>query len=152
MLVIASPLAAITTLLVVETSSAGSSALALPRIRSFGRLLGSSRMWSSGAISSLLGVAGGEFSIPFLSVRPRHKDGWDGQRPPQHSHCYRRRCTARAYRHFRLRSMRCHIEDERGGRETESRTILFSPHGFQAARHRVVDRAGGAKADLVFMR
>lgn len=66
MLVIATPLAAVAILLVVETSFAGSTALALPPDQILRAAVGLIAGIAVGAISSLLGVAGGEFIIPIL--------------------------------------------------------------------------------------
>jgi uncharacterized membrane protein YfcA len=66
MLVIASLLAAVAILLVVETSFAGSSALAVPPDQILRAAAGLIAGVVVGAISSLLGVAGGEFIIPIL--------------------------------------------------------------------------------------
>ena len=66
MLVIATLLAAVALLLVVETSFAGSTALALPPDQILRAAVGLIAGIAVGAISSLLGVAGGEFIIPIL--------------------------------------------------------------------------------------
>jgi len=64
--VIAALLALITVLLVIETLLAGSAALALPSNQVFRVVAGRIAGVAVGAISSLLGVAGGEFIIPIL--------------------------------------------------------------------------------------
>jgi uncharacterized protein len=66
MLVIASLLAAIAVLLMIETRFAGSTALALPPDQILRVAVGLMAGLVVGAISSLLGVAGGEFMIPVL--------------------------------------------------------------------------------------
>lgn len=66
MLVIASLLAAVAVLLVVETNFAGSTALALPPDQLVRAAVALVAGIAVGSISSLLGVAGGEFIIPIL--------------------------------------------------------------------------------------
>lgn len=64
--VIASLLAAVAALLVIETRFAGSTVLALPPDQVLRAVAGLFAGMAVGAISSLLGVAGGEFIIPIL--------------------------------------------------------------------------------------
>ena len=66
MLVIASLLAAVAVLLMIETRFAGSTALGLPPDQILRAAVGLVAGIAVGAISSLLGVAGGEFIIPIL--------------------------------------------------------------------------------------
>lgn len=66
LLIIASLLASVAVLLVVETGLAGSTALALPPGHILRAVVGLIAGVIVGAISSLLGVAGGEFIIPIL--------------------------------------------------------------------------------------
>ncbi len=66
MLVIANLLAAIAVLLVIETRFSGSTALALPPDHLLRAAVALVAGLAVGAISSLLGVAGGEFIIPIL--------------------------------------------------------------------------------------
>jgi uncharacterized membrane protein YfcA len=66
MLVIASLLAAVAILLVIETTFAGARAIALPPDQLLRTAVALIAGIAVGAISSLLGVAGGEFIIPIL--------------------------------------------------------------------------------------